>query len=166
MLTPINRILIARARARLSDPREWQTSIAALADDAGMSPYQFIRLFRRVFGDTPHRFRIRARLDRARWLLATDRGSVTDVCMEVGYDSLGSFSTAFTRHFGEPPSTCRRRFVACGDARLTSPQTLIPGCFGLMGGPALIRNFREAVSGNVCDAPGTATRERRPCGSS
>ncbi len=74
-----------------------------------MSPFHFIRQFEALFGVTPHQFRIRSRLDHARRLLAADRHSVAEVCMEVGMSSLGSFSDQFTRRVGETPSEYRER---------------------------------------------------------
>jgi transcriptional regulator GlxA family with amidase domain len=86
------------ARDLLRETPDQPLSIRAIAKDAGLSPYQFIRRFHAVFGETPRQFRIRARLDRARELLLLSSLSVTDVCLEVGYSSLGSFSDLFASH--------------------------------------------------------------------
>jgi AraC-like DNA-binding protein len=109
-------------------------TIEALAREVRISPFHFIRRFEAVFGVTPHQYRIQVRLDRAKELLASGQLSVTAVCMEVGFSSLGSFSTLFTRRFGETPSAYRRR-VRAGD--------LGPGCLSLMGHLPR-RSFREA----------------------
>jgi AraC-like DNA-binding protein len=115
-----------------------------------VSPYHFIRQFEAVFGVTPHQFRIQERLEAARHLLALGRHSVTDVCMEVGFSSLGSFSTLFTRRVGEAPSAYRRRVRVFVQVPGALPAILTPGCFSLMGQlPASAfgnrrRNFREA----------------------
>ena len=90
-----------------------------------ISPFHFIRQFEAVFGVTPHQYRIDARLDAAKRLLAAGQHSVTDVCMEVGFSSLGSFSALFTRRVGEAPSAYRQRVRAKAD--------LTPGCLSLMG---------------------------------
>ena len=107
-------------------------SIREVAKGAAMSPFHFIRQFQAVFGETPHQLRIQARLDRAKHLLALSDYSVTDVCMEVGFSSLGSFSDLFSRRVGLPPSAYRRRvrvFMPGPDG--LSPQ-LAPGCLTLM----------------------------------
>jgi AraC-like DNA-binding protein len=115
-----------------------------------MSPFHFIRQFEAVFGVTPHQFRIQARLDLAKRLLALSDYSVTDVCMEVGFSSLGSFSTLFTDRVGEAPSAYRRRVRAMVQVPGTVPVVLIPGCLALMGRlpPSAfarpVRSFREA----------------------
>jgi AraC-like DNA-binding protein len=124
-------------------------SIAELAREVGISPYHFIRQFEAVFGTTPHQYRIQLRLDRARTLLATGGYSVTRVCMEVGFTSLGSFSSLFCRRAGEPPSNYRRRVLSLPPDR--RDLHLTPGCLTLLGHlpatprHALARNFQEAA---------------------
>ena len=114
---------LCRARELLQRLDGEAPTIAELAAEVGISPFHFIRQFEAVFGLTPHQYRIRARLERAKLLLAAGRSSVTDVCMEVGFSSLGSFSALFARRFGETPSGYRRR-VRGAD--------LEPGCLALM----------------------------------
>src|ERR1700750_3298817 len=77
----------------------------ALARVASMSPDHLIRTFRSVFGETPHRYLQRRRIERAMFLLRTTDRDVTDVCFAVGFNSLGTFSRLFTSLVGEPPST-------------------------------------------------------------
>ncbi|MBX3155157.1 MAG: helix-turn-helix transcriptional regulator [Deltaproteobacteria bacterium] len=110
-----------------------------------MSPYHFIRRFEELFGTTPHQHRIAARIDRAKQLLA--RGApVTDVCFELGWSSVGTFSALFKRRVGESPSTYGRRARALVAVPGTLPLPLFPGCLSLMGLlPAhAFRSFREA----------------------
>lgn len=138
------------ARDLLREQREPTRSIAELAREVQISPFHFIRQFEAVFGVTPHQFRIQTRLDVAKHLLATGHYSVTDVCMEVGFSSLGSFSALFARRVGEPPSAYRRRVRALVQVPGTVPADLTPGCLTLMGRlPASaffrsVRSFREA----------------------
>lgn len=89
--------------------RDDPLSTGEIAREIGISPFHFIRQFGAVFGSTPHQFRIRSRLDRARLLLATGRYSVANVCLEVGFASLGSFSYLFTRRVGATPSAYEKR---------------------------------------------------------
>ena len=123
---------IVRVRQRLLANDD--ATIAELARNVGMSPSRMIRLFAALFGETPHRLRTRVRLDRARELLA-DGAQVTSVCMEVGFSSLGSFSSLFTRESGTPPSRYRESAAA-------KEAPVVPGCLGMLAG--LPRNFREA----------------------
>ena len=150
LLKPEGLRRLCLARDLLREPREASPTIADLAREVQMSPFHFIRRFEALFGVTPHQYRIQARLDIARLLLAAGRHSVTDVCMEVGFSSLGSFSTLFTRRVGEAPSVYRRRVRTMVQVPGTVPAALIPGCLSLMGRlPSSAfadpgRSFREA----------------------
>jgi AraC-like DNA-binding protein len=95
---------LCRARDLLRELSEAAPSIESLAREVNISPFHFIRQFEAVFGVTPHQYRIKTRLDAAKHLLARGDHSVTDVCMEVGFSSLGSFSTLFANRADFPPS--------------------------------------------------------------
>jgi AraC-like DNA-binding protein len=123
---------LCRARELLSGADEHPLSIREVAREIAISPFHFIRQFEAVFGATPHQYRIRTRLDRAKHLLALGRLSVTEVCMEVGFSSLGSFSDLFTRRVGATPSAYRRRARAMVQVPGALPRLLIPGCLSLM----------------------------------
>ena len=137
---------LCHARELLGEVREQQLSIRDVAREARMSPFHFIRQFDALFGLTPHQFRIQSRLDQAKLLLASGQLSVTDVCMEVGFSSLGSFSYLFARRVGTTPSAYQRRARVMVQVPYAFPQELFPGCLSLMGRlPAsAFRNFREA----------------------
>jgi AraC-like DNA-binding protein len=119
---------LCRARDRLREAPDRPVHIADIAREAGLSRFHFIRLFESVFGVTPHQYRIGARVDRAKDLLASGSYSVTDACMEVGFSSLGSFSGLFSRRVGIPPSAYRRRIRSVGAPRIARA----PGCLSLM----------------------------------
>jgi AraC-like DNA-binding protein len=123
---------LCRARDLLRESREVSPTIEQLARDVGLSPYHFIRQFDAVFGITPHQYRIASRIERAKRLLAGDEQSVTDICMDVGFSSLGSFSTLFAHRVGETPSGYRRRIrplVSVPPAHFSHPMA---GCLSLM----------------------------------
>lgn len=130
----------------LLDVHDETLSIAEIARAVDVSPFHFIRQFEAVFGLTPHQFRIAARLQRAKLLLARGQHSVTEVCMEVGFSSLGSFSDLFLRRVGEAPSLYQRRARKIVQVPAGFPPELFPGCLSLMGRlPAwAFRNFQEA----------------------
>jgi AraC-like DNA-binding protein len=137
---------LCRARELLREAHEHPLSIKDIAREIRMSPFHFIRQFEALFGVTPHQFRMQSRLDQAKELLAKGRHSVTDVCMEVGMSSLGSFSDLFARCVGETPSAYQRRARVLVRVPGTLPAKLFPGCLSLMGCLPLsaFRNFREA----------------------
>jgi AraC-like DNA-binding protein len=141
---------LCRARDLLADDCDRSLSIQSIANQVEISTFHFIRQFNALFGQTPHQFRVQYRLSRAKVLLACGNHSVTDVCMEIGFSSLGTFSYLFARRFGVSPSQYQRRarllVQVPGTPRGLLPHSLFPGCLCLLGSlPAdAFRNFREA----------------------
>jgi AraC-like DNA-binding protein len=111
----------AMLRVRDAIDRDYATEldVAAMARVAHVSPAHLIRTFRAVFGETPHRYLQRRRVERAMHLLRTTDTAITDVCMLVGFSSLGTFSRTFRDVVGESPSAYRRH----------GPLPAAPGCF-------------------------------------
>lgn len=140
------RVRLCRAREKLRMIDGDTLRIDALAREVEMSPFHFIRQFQAAFGVTPHQYRIASRLEQARILLARGDHSVTDVCMEVGFSSLGSFSALFARRLGESPSAYQRRMRVAVAVPGGFRAALFPGCFSLMAHlpPEAFRSFREA----------------------
>jgi AraC-like DNA-binding protein len=99
--------------------------VPALARLAHVSPAHFSRQFRATFGETPHRYLQRRRVERAMELLRETDRPVTEICFDVGFNSLGTFSRTFRVIVGEPPSAYRARFGAAG-ARLR-----VPACWAM-----------------------------------
>jgi AraC-like DNA-binding protein len=137
---------LCRARRMLAELGEDALTLREIAREVGISPFHFIRQFEALFGITPHQLRIRARLEQAKLLLAVGRQTVTEVCMEVGMSSVGSFSDLFLRRFGTPPSEYQRKARAMIVVPGMLPEKLFPGCLSMMGQlPAnAFRNFEEA----------------------
>jgi AraC-like DNA-binding protein len=92
------------ARDLLAQFRDEPLPIREVAQAVRISPFHFIRQFEALFGMTPHQFRIHTRLEQAKLLLTRKHHSVTEVCLEVGVSSLGSFSDLFARRAGVSPS--------------------------------------------------------------
>ena len=82
-------------------------NVRALAEEAHLSEAHFIRSFRSVFGETPHRYLQRRRVERSMFLLRETDRSITDICFDVGFMSLGTFSRTFHEIIGETPSAYR-----------------------------------------------------------
>jgi AraC-like DNA-binding protein len=121
---------LCRARDYLAAHYDRHTSLEDLAPHACLSPFYFNRLFTQAFGETPHEFVTRRRIEQAKKLLLAGNHSVTEVCLEIGYQSLGSFSTRFRSLTGLAPAAfrgeARRVFGGCA-ARW--PWYYIPACF-------------------------------------
>jgi AraC-like DNA-binding protein len=103
-----NRRLL-RARDAMDRDFALPLDVPRLASIAHVSDAHFIRSFKVVFGETPHRYLQRRRIERAMYLLRTTERSVTDICMETGFSSLGTFSRTFMQIVGETPTAFRRR---------------------------------------------------------
>ncbi len=82
-------------------------TIQEIASAAAFSPFHFLRIFKQVFGETPHQYLTRRRLESAKSLLKNTEISITDVCLTIGFESLGSFSWMFRRHVGVSPEAYR-----------------------------------------------------------
>src|SRR6516225_5487443 len=105
-----NRRLL-RARDAIDRTYAEPLDVARLAEIACVSEAHFIRGFRATFGETPHRYLQRRRVERAMFLLRETDRSVTDISFDVGFTSLGTFSRTFRDIMGESPSAYRRRAV-------------------------------------------------------
>ncbi|ROR74141.1 helix-turn-helix transcriptional regulator [Bogoriella caseilytica] len=109
-MAPVLRDIMAMRAVRDRIDREYASplSVEALARGAFMSAGHLSREFRRVYGESPYSYLMTRRIERAMTLLRRGDLSVTQVCFEVGFSSLGTFSTRFTELVGVPPSAYRR----------------------------------------------------------
>jgi AraC-like DNA-binding protein len=132
---PARHLLRARdlADARYMEP----LTVEDLARAAGLSRAHFSREFRRAFGESPHVYLLTRRLERAASMLRSTDRSVADICIAVGLDSIGSFTTSFTRMFGRSPTAYRAAFPPAAD------RALIPACVLRAYGRPQHRTFRE-----------------------
>jgi AraC-like DNA-binding protein len=126
-------------RARdLADARYFERlSVADLARAAGLSRAHFSHQFRRTFGEPPHTYLLTRRLERAAALLRTTDRSVADICVSVGLQSIGSFTTSFTRTYGRSPTAYRATFPPAAS------YALVPGCVLRTYGRPQNRTIRE-----------------------
>ena len=129
---------IYRARD-LADARYFEAlGVDDLAGVAGLSRAHFSREFRRAFGESPHTCLLTRRLERAAAMLRTTDRSVADICYSVGAQSVGSFTTSFTRTYGLSPTAYRVAFPPAAH------YALIPTCVLRAYGRPQRRTFREA----------------------
>lgn len=125
-----------------------QLDLDLLASIAGLSRHHFVRSFGSVYGEPPMRYATRRRIERAQDLLRSANLTVTEVCMVVGYSSLGSFSSRFRELTGESPLEYRERFARDGMPR-------VPGCYLFMRGASVLDH--RAAAGPESDGPATAS---------
>jgi len=128
---------LRRARDHIDLNYREPLDLDALARIAGVSKYHFARTFEAAYGETPMRYLTRRRIERAQDLLRHANLTVTEVCMLVGFSSLGSFSSRFTALVGESPTAYRNRWAARGGPH-------VPGCYLFMRG---VRDPRGTASG-------------------
>ena len=122
----------------LADARYFEAlEVDDLAAAAGLSKAHFSREFRRAFGEPPHAYLLTRRLERAAALLRNTDRSVADICLSVGLQSIGSFTTSFTRTFGLSPTAYRAKFPPAASS------ALVPGCFVRAYTRPQHRTFRE-----------------------
>ena len=119
--------------ARYRDPLE----VDDLAAAARLSKAHFSREFRRAFGESPHQYLLTRRLERAASLLRTTDRSVADVCLSVGLQSVGSFTTSFTRTYGVSPTAYRAAHPPA------AARALVPTCFLRARARPRYSTFRE-----------------------
>ena len=117
-LEDLNRRLL-RARDAMDRAYVQRLDVRAVATVAHLSEAHFIRSFHAVFGETPHRYLQRRRVERSMFLLRETDRSVTDICFDVGFTSRGTFSRTFRDIVGEAPS----------DYRVGHGPMMAPPCF-------------------------------------
>jgi AraC-like DNA-binding protein len=118
-------------------------TLSGLATLAGFSKFHLVRAFRATYGETPMRYLSRRRIAHAQDLLRHANLTVTEICMLVGFSSLGSFSSRFTELVGESPAAYQRRWAG------QAPH--VPGCHVFMRGviPQFRRSLRELPGRSV-----------------
>jgi AraC-like DNA-binding protein len=132
---PARHLLRAKdlADARFSEPLE----VDDLARAAGLSKAHFSREFRRAFGESPYAYLLTRRLERAAALLRGTDHSVAEICLEVGLQGVGSFTTSFKRVYGMTPTAYRAAFPPA------SAHAHLPACVVRAYGRPRNRTFRE-----------------------
>lgn len=117
---------LCRARKFIDECYDLPLDLTEISKEACLSRYHFLRLFRDTFDTTPHQYLIQRRIEKAKELLRSRQLSVTDICFEVGFQSLGSFSSLFRKCVGDAPANYRKREM--------ESLRRVPGCFIQMYG--------------------------------
>jgi AraC-like DNA-binding protein len=113
-----------------------------ISDEACFSKFHFIRLFKAIYGKTPHQYLTAVRIEKAIQLFRSDK-TVSEVCFSVGFDSLTSFSTLFKRITGVSPSTYLTQQQQLKSQISKTPFAFVPGCYAYQNGWLENSNFEE-----------------------
>jgi len=115
-----------------------------IADEAYFSKFHFMRLFKKIYGKTPHQYLTFVRIENAKKLLQTDI-SVSHVCFAVGFDSISSFTALFKKMTGLTPCVFQLQQKARRSDIANRPLHFIPNCFAQTHGWTKNSNFQEAT---------------------
>lgn len=115
-----------------------------IADEACFSKFHLIRLFKTIYGKTPHQYLIQVRIDNSKLFLRSGC-TVAETCFEVGFDSVTSFTGLFKKNEGVSPSVYQRQYKARQKRIQESPLHFIPNCFAEQKGWTKKSNFQEVV---------------------
>jgi AraC-like DNA-binding protein len=119
---------IVAAKVYIDDNYHEPIDLELISQQAFLSRFHFHRLFRQVYKKTPHQYLTGKRIDKAKTLLAENK-SVNDVCNEVGFESIGSFSVLFKKEIGFAPTYYRNMAWLKKQQALKQPKKFIPHCF-------------------------------------
>jgi AraC-like DNA-binding protein len=125
----VNRRML-RSRDAIDRAYSHRLDIASLAEVAHVSEAHYIRTFRATFGETPHRYLQRRRVERAMFMLRETHRTVTDICLEVGFTSLGTFSRTFHDIVGQTPLAYRARAEVVSAPTCVTMAWTRPSSFG------------------------------------
>ncbi|WP_028978674.1 helix-turn-helix transcriptional regulator [Sporocytophaga myxococcoides] len=113
-----------------------------ISDEAYFSKFHFIRLFKSIYGKTPHQYLTKVRIDNARLLLAKEI-SISEACSIVGFDSVSTFTGLFKKIVGVTPAAFKQQQILRNSEISTNPLCFIPNCFAETHGWSKKSNFEE-----------------------
>ena len=123
---------IVQAKMFIDEHFDENIDLNKISGEAYFSKFHFIRLFKNIYGKTPHQYLTFVRINKAKLLLDTD-DQVSQICFSVGFDSVSSFTGLFKKEVGLTPSEYKRKRRRIKAAATEMPLTLIPGCFAEAG---------------------------------
>lgn len=135
---------IVQAKIFIDNNYASNIDIDNISDEAYFSKYHFIRLFKKIYGKTPHQYLTVVRIEKAKNLLKIGT-SVSDTCFSVGFESLSSFSGLFKRAVGLAPSVFMLQQQMIKIQISENPLQFVPGCFAYQHGWTKNSNFKEAI---------------------
>lgn len=133
-------------KAKLFIDKNYQDKIDLdkIADEAYFSKFHFIRLFKSIYGKTPHQYLTQVRIENAKRFLRLNY-SVSDTCFMVGFDSITSFTGLFKKSEAKTPSEYQKQNRIRQENIMTRPLSFIPNCFAEQKGWTKNSNFQEVL---------------------
>lgn len=119
---------VVRAKLYIDEHFAAGVDLSNIADEACFSKFHFTRLFKAIYGKTPHQYLTGVRINRAIELL-TDGATVAKACFSVGFDSISSFTGLFRRRTGLTPAAFQKNVLATRDEVSSRPLKFVPNCF-------------------------------------
>ncbi|HVI46099.1 MAG TPA: AraC family transcriptional regulator [Chitinophaga sp.] len=138
-------IRIVQAKLFIDNNYAEEIDLDNISDEAYFSKFHFIRLFKSIYGKTPHQYLISVRVEKAQQLLRNDK-TVSEACFLVGFKSITTFSGLFKKVAGESPSSYAARHKEAKEQARKAPLTFVPGCYAYQHGWLENSNFEE---GNI-----------------
>ena len=115
-------------------------NLESIADEAYFSKFHFIRIFKKIYRQTPHQYLVQVRIEKAKRLLQSSI-PVASACYACGFESIGSFTTLFKKITGFSPAEYRRQQIELAADQLSAPLKYIPACFAGKHGWSKVSNF-------------------------
>jgi AraC-like DNA-binding protein len=135
---------IVKAKLFIDNNYSENIDLDNISGEAHFSKFHFIRLFKSVYGKTPHQYLTQVRIEKARELL-NQTIAVSEICYKVGFDSVSSFTGLFKRTYSQTPSAYQRLCMLKREKIKLEPLSFIPNCFAEHNGWKINSNFREVV---------------------
>ncbi|MEM6347344.1 MAG: AraC family transcriptional regulator [Bacteroidota bacterium] len=120
---------IVRAKRYIDDTFGEPLDLKRLSQEAYLSKFHFLRVFKKTYRITPHQYLLRRRIDHAKESLRENKLSVSEICYLTGFESPGSFSSLFKREVGMSPSQYRKFYLKRQEQAKKQPRQFIPHCF-------------------------------------
>jgi AraC-like DNA-binding protein len=135
---------IVKAKLFIDNNFQDNLDLDNIADEAYFSKFHFIRLFKSIYGKTPHQYLTQVRIEKAKHFLRLDH-TVSDTCFKVGFDSITSFTGLFKKSEGKTPSAYQRQHRIRQENIKANPLHFIPNCFAEQKGWIENSNFQEVL---------------------